>query len=139
SKVRWEIGSKGPDGRPAGASLLPASLDTSTSGSSPRNATMAVVSPISIGVSAASIVSLKIEPERNAFIGRQPGADRLHRLHHAALPPENLVGERDQPHVRNRGRRGIADTFCDHRFVALRIQRAGGDEGAGGGAADAGI
>ena len=42
-------------------------------------------------------------------------------------------------HVRHGGRRRAADRARDRRFVALGIERAGGDEGAGGRAADAGI
>ena len=53
--------------------------------------------------------------------------------------PSMRVGERHDADVRHRGRRGAADRPRDRRLVALGIERAGGDEGARGRAADAGI
>src|SRR5215470_10875757 len=56
SKVRCASGSNGPNGSPARVSPLAASPATRMAGSSPSIVTIAAVSPISIGVSGASVM-----------------------------------------------------------------------------------
>ena len=76
--------------------------------------------------------------ERLAFETFGAAADRGDRRGHASAAVERRVGERDEAGVGRRGRRGRAQGAGDLALVALGRQRAGGDEGRGGRAADAG-
>src|ERR1017187_7480836 len=80
-----------------------------------------------------------MEPERAPLHGGLAGADGLDRAHHATLPLEQAVGDRDDCYVRLRGARGAPDVPGDLLLVARRIERAGRHIGAGGRATDAGI
>src|SRR5450759_2946815 len=66
--------------------------------------------------------SRNIEPERVAFHGGVAGADGLDRAHHATLPLEQPVGNRDDRYVRLRGARGAPDVPGDLLLVARRIE-----------------
>src|SRR5712691_7665156 len=87
---------------------------------------------------SATSGSDQIEPERDAFLGEMPRPNGLDRAHHAAIALEQAVGYRDDARIGLRGARGLPDRLRDLQLVAVRIERAGRDKGAGGGAADAG-
>src|SRR5581483_10481881 len=95
------------------------------------------------GLAEAGLVGglllVQVEPERITLVGDLAGTDHLDGADHAAVAAEQRVGKRDDAHIGLRRARGAADIPGDVELVARRIERAGGDEGAGRRAADAGI
>src|SRR5262249_32305812 len=114
-------------GHPVGAQRP--SMILSASRRSPR---------IKSGAGFSGLALFQLEAERVAFGGAEAGANGVDRRHHAAPTAEQAIGERDEPPVGHRGRRGAADRPSDMRLVTSRVEHAGADEGAGRRAADAG-
>src|SRR5262249_8411400 len=81
----------------------------------------------------------EIEPERFAFTRRLPTADRLDRRAHAAVWPEQPVGQRDNADVGKCRRRRLAQGLRDRQFLAHWVERANGHEGGRRRATDAGV
>src|SRR4029079_10431013 len=129
------------------------SAATRMRGSSASTATMAAVSPTSIGVrcGASAMIGLmarliradhesfQIEPEGFAFERRHARTERFDRGDHAAPSPKDAVGMVDQHDVGHCGSRRLADGLRNGCLVAVGIERAGRDKRAGCGAADAGV
>src|SRR5262249_40127278 len=94
-------------------------------------------------VAAKAGALFQFEPERVGLVGNRAAPDRIDGRHHAAVPAQDTVGQRDEAAVGGRGR-GDAAQFardqlpCDEHVSAL-IAFAGGDVGAGRGSADAGV
>ncbi len=74
--------------------------------------------------------SIKLQRERLSFEALGAAADFPDRRDHAAVTAKGLVGKAYEMDVRRRGGGGAPHPSRDLRFIDLRVQRAGGDEGA---------
>src|SRR4029079_17560471 len=104
SKVRCATGSHGPNGNPARTSASgPAALRTI--GSLLSIATMAAVSPISIGVRGLSLIwrrlasSVDLDAERTALDHHAARTHLVERAQHPSVASEHPVGEADDQPV----------------------------------------
>ncbi len=100
-----------------------------------------VVSPLlrRTGVLRWECALIQHEPEGRALECLGAPADRGDPGAHAAVPPEQTVGDRDEQAVRRGARGEPAQSLGEFRRVPLRGERAGHRVGGGRRTADAGI